>query len=153
MPALRRKHGPMHDINVVPYIDVMLVLLVIFMVTAPLITPYVIDVPTVGKARAPRPGPGGAHARPQRPHGRRGERLARRPRQGAEERARRERGALGARGRRQERAPRVGPPGPGREAQAGNHEGWIAGQSRAMSTLAYPFGLPMNTLAYFMVCR
>src|SRR5262249_56582768 len=54
MPALRRKHGPMHDINVVPYIDVMLVLLVIFMVTAPLITPSVIDLPTVGKASAPR---------------------------------------------------------------------------------------------------
>ena len=44
----------MHDINVVPYIDVMLVLLVIFMVTAPLITPSVIDLPTVGKASAPR---------------------------------------------------------------------------------------------------
>jgi biopolymer transport protein TolR len=44
----------MHDINVVPYIDVMLVLLVIFMVTAPLITPSVIDLPTVGKASQPR---------------------------------------------------------------------------------------------------
>jgi biopolymer transport protein TolR len=44
----------MHDINVVPYIDVMLVLLVIFMVTAPLVTPAVIDLPTVGKASAPR---------------------------------------------------------------------------------------------------
>ena len=54
MPALRRKRGPMHEINVVPYIDVMLVLLVIFMVTAPLITPSVIDLPTVGKASAPR---------------------------------------------------------------------------------------------------
>jgi biopolymer transport protein TolR len=54
MPALRRRGGPMHDINVVPYIDVMLVLLVIFMVTAPLITPAVIDLPTVDKASAPR---------------------------------------------------------------------------------------------------
>jgi biopolymer transport protein TolR len=54
MAELRRKRGPMHDINVVPYIDVMLVLLVIFMVTAPLITPSVIDLPTVGKASAPR---------------------------------------------------------------------------------------------------
>src|SRR3954449_5505663 len=54
MAALRRKRGPMHEINVVPYIDVMLVLLVIFMVTAPLITPSVIDLPTVGKASAPR---------------------------------------------------------------------------------------------------
>ena len=44
----------MHEINVVPYIDVMLVLLVIFMVTAPLITPSVIELPTVGKASAPR---------------------------------------------------------------------------------------------------
>ena len=54
MPALHRKRGPMHDINVVPYIDVMLVLLVIFMVTAPLITPSVIDLPSVGKASQPR---------------------------------------------------------------------------------------------------
>ncbi|HEX7053289.1 MAG TPA: biopolymer transporter ExbD, partial [Burkholderiales bacterium] len=36
------------------YVDVMLVLLVIFMVTAPLITPAVIDLPTVDKASAPR---------------------------------------------------------------------------------------------------
>jgi biopolymer transport protein TolR len=34
----------------VPFIDVMLVLLIIFMVTAPLITPSLIDLPTVGKA-------------------------------------------------------------------------------------------------------
>ena len=33
---LRSKRGPMHEINVVPYVDVMLVLLVIFMITAPL---------------------------------------------------------------------------------------------------------------------
>lgn len=38
------------DINVVPYIDVMLVLLVIFMVTAPLITPGLINLPSVGQA-------------------------------------------------------------------------------------------------------
>jgi biopolymer transport protein TolR len=54
MAELRRKRGPMHEINVVPYIDVMLVLLVIFMVTAPLITPGVIDLPSVGKAGAPK---------------------------------------------------------------------------------------------------
>ena len=54
MATLHRKRGPMHEINVVPYVDVMLVLLVIFMVTAPLITPSVIDLPTVGKASAPR---------------------------------------------------------------------------------------------------
>ena len=57
MPALRRKRVPMHDINVVPYVDVMLVLLVIFMVTAPLVTPGVIDLPTVGKAGQPKLAP------------------------------------------------------------------------------------------------
>jgi biopolymer transport protein TolR len=35
----------------VPFIDVMLVLLIIFMVTAPLITTGMVDVPTVGKSR------------------------------------------------------------------------------------------------------
>jgi biopolymer transport protein TolR len=54
VPALHRKRGPINEINVVPYIDVMLVLLVIFMVTAPLITPSVIDLPSVGKASQPR---------------------------------------------------------------------------------------------------
>ena len=39
---------PINQINVVPYIDVMLVLLVIFMVTAPLITPGEIELPSVG---------------------------------------------------------------------------------------------------------
>ena len=39
-----------NEINVVPYIDVMLVLLVIFMVTAPLITPGVVELPSVGQA-------------------------------------------------------------------------------------------------------
>ena len=37
------------EINMVPFIDVMLVLLIIFMVTAPLITPSKIDLPSVGK--------------------------------------------------------------------------------------------------------
>jgi biopolymer transport protein TolR len=54
MPSLR-SHGRAGrnmkaDINVVPYIDVMLVLLVIFMVTAPLITPGLINLPSVGQA-------------------------------------------------------------------------------------------------------
>jgi biopolymer transport protein TolR len=41
-----RKRKPISEINVVPYIDVMLVLLIIFMVTAPLITEGVkIDLP------------------------------------------------------------------------------------------------------------
>ena len=54
MPAATRRRGTMHDINIVPYVDVMLVLLVIFMVTAPLVTPAIIDLPTVDKASAPR---------------------------------------------------------------------------------------------------
>ena len=40
------------DINVVPYIDVMMVLLVIFMVTAPLTTPSVVDLPKVASQSA-----------------------------------------------------------------------------------------------------
>ena len=43
----------MNQINVVPYIDVMLVLLVIFMITAPLINPGQIELPTVGKTSDP----------------------------------------------------------------------------------------------------
>ena len=43
----------MNEINVVPYIDVMLVLLVIFMVTAPLMNPGQVDLPSVGKSLAP----------------------------------------------------------------------------------------------------
>jgi biopolymer transport protein TolR len=39
-----------NEINVVPYIDVMLVLLVIFMVTAPLINPGQIELPQVGRS-------------------------------------------------------------------------------------------------------
>jgi biopolymer transport protein TolR len=54
VPSLHRKRGTMHEINIVPYVDVMLVLLVIFMVTAPLVTPAVIELPTVDKASAPR---------------------------------------------------------------------------------------------------
>ena len=38
------------EINMVPFIDVMLVLLIIFMVTAPMITPSLIDLPSIGKA-------------------------------------------------------------------------------------------------------
>src|SRR6266700_6886488 len=44
----RRARKSINQINVVPYIDVMLVLLVIFMVTAPLINPGVIELPSVG---------------------------------------------------------------------------------------------------------
>ena len=49
----RRGHRLMNQINVVPYIDVMLVLLVIFMVTAPLVNPGQIELPQVGKTSAP----------------------------------------------------------------------------------------------------
>jgi biopolymer transport protein TolR len=43
----------MNQINVVPYIDVMLVLLVIFMVTAPLMNPGQVELPSIGKASNP----------------------------------------------------------------------------------------------------
>ncbi len=44
----RSKRKPMSDINVVPYIDVMLVLLIIFMVTAPMLTQGIkIDLPKI----------------------------------------------------------------------------------------------------------
>ena len=45
-----RGRRAVNEINMVPFIDVMLVLLIIFMVTAPLISPSVIDLPSVGKA-------------------------------------------------------------------------------------------------------
>jgi biopolymer transport protein TolR len=47
----------MNQINVVPYVDVMLVLLVIFMVTAPLITPGMVELPSVGKSAQPPEAP------------------------------------------------------------------------------------------------
>ncbi len=53
MPSLvsrGRGRRTINEINMVPFIDVMLVLLIIFMVTAPLITPSMIDLPSVGKA-------------------------------------------------------------------------------------------------------
>ena len=49
-PNRRQSRRTISDINMVPFIDVMLVLLIIFMVTAPLLTPGMIDVPSVGKA-------------------------------------------------------------------------------------------------------
>ena len=48
-----RKRRAMSEINVVPYIDVMLVLLIIFMVAAPLINPGQIDLPSVGQKLNP----------------------------------------------------------------------------------------------------
>ena len=53
MPAVSQRgrgRRTINEINMVPFIDVMLVLLIIFMVTAPLITPSMIDLPSVGKA-------------------------------------------------------------------------------------------------------
>jgi biopolymer transport protein TolR len=56
MPALvsrGRGRRTINEINMVPFIDVMLVLLIIFMVTAPLIAPSVIDLPSVGRGQKP----------------------------------------------------------------------------------------------------
>jgi biopolymer transport protein TolR len=56
MPAVAsrgRGRRTINEINMVPFIDVMLVLLIIFMVTAPLIAPSMIDLPSVGKGRQP----------------------------------------------------------------------------------------------------
>ena len=50
---MRRTRKSINQINVVPYIDVMLVLLVIFMVTAPLVTPGEIELPSVGSKLVP----------------------------------------------------------------------------------------------------
>jgi biopolymer transport protein TolR len=46
----RGRRRTISEINMVPFIDVMLVLLIIFMVTAPLITPSQIALPSVGQA-------------------------------------------------------------------------------------------------------
>ena len=47
----RSRRRTINEINMVPFIDVMLVLLIIFMVTAPMLTPGLIDVPSVGKGK------------------------------------------------------------------------------------------------------
>jgi len=46
-----RRRRTMNEINMVPFIDVMLVLLIIFMVSAPMITTGLVDLPSVGKSR------------------------------------------------------------------------------------------------------
>ena len=55
MPAAIQRTGSrrrtISEINMVPFIDVMLVLLIIFMVTAPLITTGLVDLPSIGKSR------------------------------------------------------------------------------------------------------
>ncbi|HEY1058111.1 MAG TPA: protein TolR [Limnobacter sp.] len=50
----RRSRRGINEINVVPYIDVMLVLLIIFMVTAPMVTPSVIDLPSMTNTNVPK---------------------------------------------------------------------------------------------------
>ena len=56
MAQLIARSGPrrrtMNEINMVPFIDVMLVLLIIFMVSAPLIVTGVVDLPSVGQSKA-----------------------------------------------------------------------------------------------------
>ena len=54
MPAVANRGSrrrTISEINMVPFIDVMLVLLIIFMVTAPLITTGMVDLPSVGKSK------------------------------------------------------------------------------------------------------
>jgi biopolymer transport protein TolR len=54
MPAVANRgtrRRTISEINMVPFIDVMLVLLIIFMVTAPLITTGMVDLPSVGKSK------------------------------------------------------------------------------------------------------
>lgn len=53
MSMRRAKRRLMNEINVVPYIDVMLVLLVIFMITAPLVNSGQIELPQIGKSVKP----------------------------------------------------------------------------------------------------
>ena len=53
MPAgMSRGRGrrTINEINMVPFIDVMLVLLIIFMVTAPMLSPSMVNLPSIGKA-------------------------------------------------------------------------------------------------------
>ena len=50
MSSRGRGRRTINEINMVPFIDVMLVLLIIFMVTAPMITPSMVDLPSLGKA-------------------------------------------------------------------------------------------------------
>ena len=53
MSMRRAKRRLMNEINVVPYIDVMLVLLIIFMITAPLVNSGQIELPQIGKSVKP----------------------------------------------------------------------------------------------------
>ncbi|MEW6133706.1 MAG: ExbD/TolR family protein [Pseudomonadota bacterium] len=50
---MARARRQLAQINVVPLIDVMLVLLVVFMITAPFINPGLVELPSVGKTAAP----------------------------------------------------------------------------------------------------
>jgi len=53
MSIRHSKRKLMNEINVVPYIDVMLVLLVIFMITAPLVNSGQVELPQIGKSLKP----------------------------------------------------------------------------------------------------
>ncbi|MCZ2943354.1 biopolymer transporter ExbD, partial [Acinetobacter baumannii] len=53
MSSRGRNRRTVNEINMVPFIDVMLVLLIIFMVTAPMLTPGSINVPSAGKSSRP----------------------------------------------------------------------------------------------------
>lgn len=55
MARIRNRRKPVSEMNVVPYIDVMLVLLVIFMVTAPMLNQGVkVDLPQVSSETLPQ---------------------------------------------------------------------------------------------------
>jgi biopolymer transport protein TolR len=57
MPSVHGRHAHgrsrrgINEINMVPFIDVMLVLLIIFMVSAPMLTTGLVDLPSVGKSK------------------------------------------------------------------------------------------------------
>lgn len=58
MPAMAsrgRGRRSINEINMVPFIDVMLVLLIVFMVTAPMLAPTMVAVPKVGASQKPPP--------------------------------------------------------------------------------------------------
>ena len=128
----------MHEINIVPYVDVMLVLLVIFMVTAPLVTPAIIDLPSVDRAGPPRVVPIEVFVKADqelvvRQRDAAGAIVTERTVSRAElagflKGAREGRRARGADRRRQERTLRGGAVGDGRAAPTGLPEGRPAGE-------------------------
>ena len=138
MARLHSKRSPMHEINVVPYVDVTLVLLVIFMVTAPLVTPGVIDLPSVAKAGQPKVVPLEVVIKEDASLVLARARCRRADRQRPADDARRDPVDLqgsespGAGRRRQERALRGGAAGDGRPARAGRGAGRSAGETQTV---------------------